>query len=462
MISVSEYYRPKLIFIQLVMLMILYNLHCYILVPNLRLIVEYFKTTYAYAGILLGAYIILSGFASLLWALYSDIKGVKRKALITLGIFACGIFTFFAYIIENMYLFALFYIIAGMFIAVVNPFSITIIIDTFRSHERTEKLMLLSVLGGIGLGLGFLISLITMAYYDSWKLSLLITSLINLLFGVPLAILLLEPPKGLSEEELYDILVQTKSYPFALRREDLQLIIGNTTNKYVVLQGIFGTLANGALQVWLLQYLVIEVGMSETAASIFLGLSSAAAIGGILIAKLADVLYKRSPKLRPLIAAICSFLEGIFFIIFLILPIRAEITTFDFAEAMVDLFSLMSSSPMLILSAISFSIAMLFNSSVGSIRDSVLSDVNLPEHRATVISGTDIIELFMKSISSAAIGTIIYITGSIRYPLVAFMVFWFLSGYYWISTAQCISQDIQRIKSILQERRDKILKWIKT
>lgn len=453
-VFVLERWKSHTVFGILVILNVVRNFHGYILFPLVGIIVRDFRITYGLAGIMLGLYVLLSAFAELLWSFLSDVRGIGRRLLIFAGVALSGVFTVFCYYARSFFVFSLFYIFGGMSLAVVAPFSVTIIGDIYRRGERTQKLMLLEILGGIGLGLGFGVSLASNAYLNTWRESLLILLLVNLSASV-LIFFSPEPPKGLAEEEISDIVLKY-GYPFRLRREDLALIARTQSNKYIVLQGLFGTVANGALQLWLVQYLVVEAGFSETAASIFLALGSIGAFPGFLLAKLADRLYEKKPHHKPLMAAVCSVIEGFFFIAFFLVPLKVNIKTQDFVEASISIIHLLPQSKYSALAVLSFLLAMIFNSPVGSIRDSAITDTNLPEFRATIRSGADIAETFTKGIGMSIAGIAVDLTGNLRGILITTMIFWFFSAFYWLRLTSVYDNDVSFVKEELVRRKENI------
>ncbi len=444
---------PPILFSQLVLLAMLQSAHMYVIIPNVRLMVQEFGVGYTYAGILLGAYMFLSGIAALVWSIYSDVRGMQRKLLIFGGFVVGGILTVLCSKVANPYIFGALYVLAGMSLSVIAPFSVTIIIDIFRSEERAEKLMLFRILSGFGCALGFGIGVLMGAEYGGWRKAIGLLGMSISLIGAPIAALMWEPPKGFSERKLHDVLLAVKRYPFTLRPKDIRTIAGTRSNIYITMQGIFGIIACGVIEVWVVQYLVVEAGASEMAASMFLGIGAVGALGGILIARLSDVLYVRKPSARPMIAAVCSFVEGVFFILFLLTPIRLDVSGSPY-EILIGILYLIKHSRAVMAAVLFFFIAMLFNSSVGSIRNSIISDVNLPEYRATVISGVNIVELFAKSIGVAAVGVLIDVMGSIRIPLILAMGFWFLSGYYWIRVSMHVERDLWKLEMVLDRRRE--------
>lgn len=450
--------RVKPTFIQLVILYSVQIAHMAVIVPNIRLMIEFFHQTYLYAGILMGLYMLLSGLASVLWALYSDMKGIDRKILIAIGLAGNGILTLVCYMMVDPYSFAFFYILAGMSASVVGPLTMTIIMDMFRSEERTETLMFYKILGGVGYVLGFGLGIALGASYNQWKEPLFIVGVISLIIGVPTTLTLAEPPKGYSEKKLHAILKKRKRYPFTLKPEDIKIITGTRSNYYITLQGIFGTIASGAIEIWTIQYLVREGGASEVVASAFLGLSVLGAIGGIQISRLTDRLYTKRPKFRPLVAGICTLVETMFFLAFFLIPIDLSLVgANNIFSAIIKLVLYVVENKIVGLCVALFFLGMVFNSSVGPIRNSAISDVNLPEHRATVLSGINIVEIFSKSIGTMLLGVLIDYFGSFRIPLLLAVSLWFVSGIYWLKAARHYEKDLWKIGIILEEKKKLLL-----
>ncbi len=445
--------RKQLLFIQLVILAGLQSAHRSVLIPILRPMITSFNITYGFGGLLIGIYMFLSGLAALGWAVYSDYTGLSRRILIAVGILGGILFTALSVTATIPLLFATFYILAGMSISVIYPLATTIILDLVQKEGRAGMMMVFSLLSGFGYAFGFGLGIITVALFNDWRLPILILVILMTIISLPFAILLREPPKGFSEEELHDVLRRTYRYPFTLRPEDLKIITGNRSNVFIVLQGVFGIIGSGAIEVWMLQYLIAEAEVNEVVASLIMGLGALGSVGGLIIAKIADILSRKTPRARPLIAAICSSITAFAYLFFLTIPLRLNFETNSFVEAAYTLVVMMSKNPLLLTAILVFFLAMVVNSSVGSIKVAVLSEVNLPEHRATVISGTSIIELLSKSISIAVLGLLIDLLHSFRVPLMIAVSMWFISAVYWGKTSNTIDTDVWKLTILLKKRR---------
>ena len=442
-------------FFQVTLLYILQNINAYLVIPNYNLIKQNLKVSDIYLGIMTGGYLFLNGLAALLWSYASDVRGFKRKILLASSYFSGGILTLLTSISPHPYLILLFWVLTGGFLGAIIPLGFSIISDLFEREKRTPIYMLWYTLGGVGLAIGYAIAIFLGVNYG-WRRPLFIGAFTLIIIGVPLCFSLWEPPRGISEVE--NIKPYRYSYPYKFRPQDIGLILSNKSNIYVALQGFFGTIPNGVLFTWSLQFLIREVRVNEIGATIILGIASTGALGGLALSYVTDKLYKKEVIYRPLVAAICSFSEGILFAVFFSLPIKLNIYTDDVASALHKILEAMISNTLVLTAVLIFFIAMFFNSSVGPIRNSVLSDINLPEHRATVLSAIVIMELFSKAIGITIVGILSDVLNTLRYPMIAVMLIWVLSGIAWLKVANYYTMDAQKIRDIIMDR----MKYLET
>lgn len=422
----------------------------YILIPNFNKIKIDLQVSDSYLGVLSGSYLFLNGISAVLWALASDVSTLKRKVFLSTSLLSGGVFSLLAYTSSNPFYFFIYRILTAASLGAVFPLGFSIIADTFRSDRRTSMYMLWYTLGGFGLALGYSISLFAGSYY-SWRLALYIGAVV-LFAGALISLTLLEPVKGGSEEEIEFLLKKFGYYPYKFEPRDLKLILSNKTNIFITVQGVFGTIPNGVIFTWAVHYIIREVGASEMAASLLLGFMSTGALGGLLVAYLADISYRKKPENRAKIAAFSSIIESILFVIFFAVPMKLNIYSNDMLEALNLIKALLFSSIGFAFWFSIFFIAMFFNSSVGPIKDSILSDANLPEHRATVFAGESIIELFSKAISISIVGVMSDLFGGLRVPIIATMFFWILSGLSWFKVARTYPYDIKKVDELLVNR----------
>lgn len=429
----------------------LQNMVSYLIIPNYNIIKADMNVTDLYLGVLTGGFLLFNALAAIGWSFVSDAVGFKRKILLFLGFSGGGFFLILSYLSLNPMLFLLFWILAGGSLGAIIPLGFSIISDVFRGSARVRIFMLLYTLAGFGLGIGYLISLIAGTFYH-WRLAILIGGAALLFIGAPLSLLIYEPKRAMSDLEEVIAVIEGIEYRYRFNIKDMKLLALNKSNIYLTLQGIFGTIPNGVIFTWTIHYIIRDMGASEIGASIFLGLMSTGAMGGILLSQVADYFYQKNPTYKTVLAGICSIAEAILFIIFFTIDAKLNLYTDSFSDAIYGVLTFLISDKMVLIAFLSFFIAMFFNASVGPIRNSVITEVNLPEHRATVLSGMNLMELISKSLGIAVVGLLSDLMGNLKYPAAFTMVFWYFSGLAWLILARHYNRDRKKTVEILKER----------
>ena len=438
-------------FSQVTVLYMLQNMVSYLIIPNYNIIKADMHVSDLYLGALTGGFLLFNALAAIGWSFISDATGFKRKILLFSGFTGGGFFLLLSYLSSHPIIFLIFWIFAGGALGAIIPLGFSIISDVFKGGTRVRVFMLLYTLAGFGLGAGYLIALIAGTFYN-WKLAILIGALALLFIGAPMSLLIYEPDRAKSDLEEVVAVIEGIEYRYRFKVEDIKLLALNKSNVYLTLQGIFGTIPNGVIFTWAIHYIIRDMGTSEIGASIFLGLMSTGALGGLLLSQLADYFYQKKPVLKTVLAGICSIAEASLFIIFFLINVKLNLYTDDFAEAFFEVINLVLKDHLALVAFMSFFVAMFFNASVGPIRNSVITEVNLPEHRATVLSGMNLMELISKSIGIAVVGFFSDVTGNLRYPAAFTMIFWYLSGFAWLMMVKYYNRDRKKTIETLRER----------
>ena len=424
----------------------------YIIIPNYNLIKTDLGVSDLVLGSMTGLYVFLSGISTVIWSYISDTTGIRRKWLMAITIFLAALFTYAIYLTSNIILFFLGRVVTGLFLGAIFPLSYSIIADFYESEKRTGAYMLWYIISGIGMAVGFGVSVLLGAY-RGWRYPIYINSMLLLCIGTPLSLILIEPSRGIAD--VVKVSGREEEYTYKFRLSDARIILSNKSNIYTAFEEFISTLPQGVLVAWITQYVVREMEATETVALIFLGLGMLGGLFGTIIAILADVLYKRNPRYRPLIAAVSSFAQTIFFFIFLALPIKLGITDPNPVNAAKEFLNVFRTNLLLPFAVSMFFFGMLFNSSIEPIKNSVISDINLPEQRAIVVSSISTVELFFRSAGIAIAGLISDLTGSIRITLIAFVLLYILAGNMWLNVVRHYPEDVEKTRKRLLERINK-------
>ena len=449
---VSQRKLSYFVLVQVIILYFLQNMASYLVIPNYNLIKQDWGVSDSLLGLMSGGYFFLNGFGAIFWSFFSDASLLKRKIFLTSSMIAAGICILMSYYSQSFFSLLIWQVLTGAAFGSVIPLCFSILSDAFESSRRTSIFMLWYFLGGFGLVAGFGFSVIMGSYFN-WKTPLFYGAIIIMVIGGLTSISLLEPPRAASEKEIQDLIENGISYHYTIKLTDFPAILQNRSNIYVVAQGVLGTIPSGIIFAWTVQYLIRDAGASEIAAALLFGLMSLGAIGSIRVSWIVDKLYTRDPIYRPVVAGVSSIFEAILFIMFFLLPLKLDIYTKNIAVAVQLIISKMFSDAVLLIAYVFFFVAMLFSSAVGPIRNSILSDVNLPEHRATALSVIMILELFSKGIGITLIGALSDILGTLRISIIIAMSFWLLSGFVWLYLTKYYPYDLQFVRGILEKYR---------
>jgi len=441
----------KIVLFQLALITIIQTSNMYIIIPNYNLIREDLGVSDFFLGSMTGAYIFLSGISSAVWSYLTEHLRLRRKWLLMLSLLVAGGFTYLVSLATNPAILFLLRILTGVFLGAVFPLSYEIIADFYENDKRTLAYMVWYIVSGIGMALGFGMSVI-LAVFFGWRYPIYVNSMMLIFIGSPTAGLLVEPKRALGDILSIFGSHEGLEYTYRFRLSDLKLVLTNKTNIYVAVEEFVSTLPQGVLIAWLTQYVVRELRSPEIVAMIFLGLGMLGGLFGVFIAKLADFFYSRNPRFRPLIAAISTSAQTIFLVVFLSLPIKLNIVEDDLVAAVLRFFSLMRENVLILFAVIVFFLGMVFNSSIEPIKNSVLSDVNLPEQRAIVVSAISTVELFFRSLGMALAGLISDITGSVRIMLISFTLLYLVSSMLWLRAVQVYPGDTEKIREMIKNK----------
>lgn len=438
-------------FFQISLIYVIQNITSYLIVPNYSIIKQSLGVSDLYLGLLTGGFLFFNAFASIFWSLASDAVGFKRKLLLFTGFSGASFFMFITYISNNPYVILITWVLAGASLGVVMPLGFSIISDMFPPRFRVSAFMLWYTIGGFGLGFGYLIALLSGTYYG-WKTAILWGMLILLLVGCPISLLLYEPKKASGDLEEAIAILEGFEYKYRFDIKDITLLTKNKSNIYITLQGVFGTIPNGVIFTWAVHYISRELNASIVSASLIFGLMSTGALGGLFVSHLADKLHVKRTHFKSVLAGVSSIIEATLFIFFFLTPVSLNIYTDSFSEAFKLIVRRLIENPLVLILFLSYFTAMFFNAAVGPIKNSVITDVNLPEHRATVVSGIALMELFSKSIGISIIGFLSDYFGNLRYPTAFAMVFWYASGIAWLIQSKHYNFDKFRVFRVLETR----------
>jgi MFS family permease len=286
----------------------------------------------------------------------------------------------------------------------------------------------------------------------------LITTTLNLLFTT-------EPKRAAKEKSLEKILAENNfQYKYKIKISDLKLILTKKSNFFLIMN-FFDVVASGLLVAFLFPYLNLEMGISfgdpfGLLAIIVLLLFIVPlgfVIGQFGFAHLGDKKVQHGDLSgRIKIATICGILNIPFLLFAFYMSPKVSNLTFFFGSLIVDyvgfwILWVIFSSFLGIGLAFTFGIAPNWYSS--------LVDVNLPEHRGTMIAMASFIDTIGRAFGAILGGFIITATNMFSLALFwSTLIFGILSTCFWIPLFFTCNKDLKEITETLKNRAEKIKK----
>ncbi len=364
-------------FVQLASLFIILNYNTYFLVPNFEAIRYAFNVSDMYLGLLSGGYLFANGFSTIAWAYLSETQMKTRKKVLSLSFILASLFMFFEVFVYSATYFIIIIILTGVSLGSVLPLGFSIIADIFRSEERTQAYTLWYTIGGFGISLGIAVSSIISSIF-SWRYTILLDSILLLIGGV-LSYFIKEPMRGWSDIRSYGK-VELLTFDSNLRLKDLRKIITNRTNLKLILESTFQVIPDAVILIWGFQFIMRELKVCNVAALVYLSIVGTGAFGGIILARIIDKIYLKNKKMRPIMGSLFCLLSALFLILFSSSKFELNIYNGDIIAVFFEILEIIISNPCIFVASIFYFIGKLVNTPLGPIKESVLADINLPEH----------------------------------------------------------------------------------
>lgn len=348
-------------------------------------------------------------------------------------------------------LFLLTRILSGIGIGLVIPAIYSLVGDTVHAERRTLGFAFVTVAILMGRLTGFGIA---GSFQPDWRSAYFFLGMINLFLAV-LLLFVREPKRGTQEEELHEVLSSGAEYRYRISKGDINFIRSNHSNLWLIIN--FIDVFPGAIILFLIFKYMKDVHNMATGEVniIILMVFLCGALGALIFGRLGDLWYKKNKRAKVILALICNGLPILFMLIF--------IKTDFWIPDKTPFFSMLDIPGVLIMIA-AVAGAVFVNQGVNPNWYSTLTDVNLPEHRGTMVSLASVMDLL-----GHALGPLLASYVASRWGLDTAMrsviFFWGLNILFWLPLLIVIKKDLNRIHRILTERaevlRDKLVSYDK-
>jgi len=418
-------------------------------------------------GVVSAVTIFFSAVSSILWGYMAD-KG-KRKPLIIIGTFIFTISTFLTAFSKNFFQLILCQIFTGIGLGCIGSIGYSVLTDFIPKKYLGTLLSLWGLSQGFG-GIAGAIMAPIISTHSSWRRPFIIISIIDFIFMFSFFIMK-EPEKGSAEPELKDLYNEGLSYNYSIQLNHIPIITAKKSNKWLMMQGFFMQVTIGTL-IWLptlyaskIRSEGINADTAAIAAGYFYGLLQMGGLSSTYFGYLGDRFQKKTYRGRALMTGSLLLAAIPLYILMFLLPMdNLKLPTSN--EPFLILGSLIKqfiTNPWIFLMFILAVCATAAQSANTPNWLALLTDINLPEHRATAFSIANLINGFGRAIGNILIGLVLEFMSlkfnepfNYIYTMILFQIFFIPAVYSYYKVSKNSGRDIRKVKSILKLRAKKI------
>lgn len=376
---------------------------------------------------------LVGAMVSIFFGFFTD--KVSRKLLLVLTVLVGEIpclLTGLPFFTGELWQFVLLRVLTGIGIGGIYPISFSLIADYFREEHRAAASAWIGVAWALGMMLGPAIAGYLTPLYG-WRISFILAAVPNFLFVLIFALYAREPSRGRTEEALAGLIEKGLAYRNTIRLSDFKLIFSNRTNLWTFLQGIPGTLPWGVLGYWVIYFMEKQRGMDKAdATTLFLLLGVGAAAGSVLFAIVGTALYRRSPRVLPVICGLGVLVGVIPMLILLNLPLYEP-----------------RGAILLLYYGLAFITGILVSVPAANVK-AILMNVNRPEHRGSVFAVFNITDNLGQGLGPVIGGLLIPL--GYGFTMNFAVLWWIPCGLLFFLVARSLLRDRDALKKLMEER----------
>ena len=387
---------------------------------------------------------ILSAISMVIAGIFAD-RG-SRKKICFIGCITYSFFSIITIFCPSGQMGYVFFFITralnGIGIGMIIPTIYSLLGDLAEPKKRATVFGVINLAIIIGQMGGLIIAGLIEGATGNWRISYLFVGIVNFVLTFAL-IFVKEPNRGSQEEELKGLMLEGAEYRFKLTKEDFKIIWTNKSNFWLIMNFI-DCFPSGIILFFIFKFMEDFHNVQENVMTIILlGAMIFGGLGTVLIGILGDKLYQKNKRSKVLLALICNAFPVLLFIGFLsfdyTLPDNATI-----GEAF--------AVPELTISTILLVLLMFINQGVNPNWYSSLIDINLPEHRATMIGLANFMDMIGRSLGPLIGVYIADYLGGIMVAMWAGIGFWILNVVLWLPVFRYVKRDIENVHSTLEKR----------
>ncbi|MCB8944124.1 MAG: MFS transporter [Ardenticatenaceae bacterium] len=433
-----------------------------VLPPLYALIARDLEANEAALGGVTAVYILILAAAAAFWGYRGD-QG-QRKSLLLYGTLIWGTAMCLTGLAQTYWQLLAGQLVTAVGIGCIASIGFSVVSDIVPARRRGLALSLWSISQGIGATFGALLASSLGAY--NWRIPFFIIAALGFLFAF-LYLFTREPQRGQAEPELKPLFQSGQTYQHRITFADLQTILNRPTNRWLILQGFFLSLAYGST-IWIPRWAIARVQAEgynlETATIIGNLFVTLFGIGGFLAVPAGhwgDKWQRRNPRGRATLGAIGLLGSIPFLILLFFLPFKGVFIPTDGSLLQISWAVIVSivTNGWVALAFIVALIGIALFSAEGPNWAALITEVNLPEHRGTFVGFSRLFRAVANALSVSLTGVVISRVTAV-YPaptnyaigLSLFQLIVIPAGLCYIFIARTAPQDSAAVRQTLSER----------
>jgi len=410
-----------------------------LLPPNYNLIMVEFSKTEPEVGLISTLFMITAAICTVIFGFLND--RVNRKWLLFGGAIYYSVTSILVGYAPSYEFLMLFKILTGIGIGVVLPVSYSIITDMFRTTARSRVFSVFGVALTLGGAFGTIISG-NFGEAGNWRTPFILIGFINL--AVAISVVFLKNPKRGAKEEILEAKIQEGlEYSYKIQWKDLRYIYTRKSNFFLIINFI-DNIPGGIIAAWAITWLVEERGLPKDVASTLFLIASAFSLAGSIVGGIiGDWWFKKDKRSRVGISMFAMILEVPFLIAFVSVK-------FSFMGS--PTISEVLGNSRFLISIFMVGVFFFVDSLIGPNWYSTIMDVNLPEHRGTMLSVANLVDAVGAGIGPWIGGLLFRWLGSYQLAFIFASVINIAGFIFWIPMFINIRKDIKNVEETLRER----------
>jgi len=283
------------------------------------------------------------------------------------------------------------------------------------------------------------------AWTDRWRMAYFAVGLINVILAFGL-LAVQEPRRGAQEKELRDLVLHGAEYRFRFKSRDIRILWANRSNFWLMLNFI-GVIPGSIIAFLIFKYTKDIHNMAAGTVNLaILLVFVAGGAGALVFGRLGDWGSQKDERAKVLVAFICNAVPIVFMVLFL----QARFRVPDGASVAQTL-----ALPGVALFIGAIVTAMFINQGVNPNWYSTLTEVNLPEHRATMISLISLLDMVGNAVGPLAASLAVGAWG-LRAAMATSLVFWAVNIFLWLPLFRTVRRDLRHQHGILRQRAEEL------